>query len=487
MKKTAGFTLVELMVAVVIISIVTALVANQITKKPIENARDAVRKTDINAIAKAYDIKAVDKDIYEVLTAKDFGSGKVPTPPEGGSYQGLLTDPQEYFFICAQLEKSVQKDKDLNCLLNSENPNCYCRKSKNAPTPTSTPIPGPTFSPTPSPSGIGTTTPGPSPTFSPTPSPSGIGTSSPGPSPSLTPTPTPTPSGTPVYSGLCPYQAIPQLKPQTVSLEGVDGTWCYDSEGPNKDGNYSRVTPGYCIDNNHNCADFCENNYPGDNVRDGYCSGSWIGFWFNVHCEFGGYECKSWGDACNEGNNMAYCDPNAAPLSPGTPVPQGVAAKRVFKTSTQYNGNLGGLSGADQKCQTRANAANLGGIWKAWLSDGTSSANQRLNHFNGPYTLLDGTVVVDNWTDLTDGTLDRNINMTENKNIDSNFSTVWTDTDIFGNSKGKNCLNWTISFGWPYYGLVGSGNSTLLYWTNGFTDTAFECSSSFLSLYCFEQ
>jgi hypothetical protein len=190
--------------------------------------------------------------------------------------------------------------------------------------------------------------------------------------------------------------------------------------------------------------------------------------------------------ACNEGNNQAYCDPNAAPLPSPTPLPQTIASKRVFKTSTTYNGNLGGLSGADQKCQDRANAGNLGGTWKAWLSDGSSSASQRLNHFANPYILLDGTVVVDNWTDLTDGTLDRNINMTEFKNIDSNFSTVWTGTDPQGNSTGKHCVNWTISWGWPYFGGVGSGNSTLSYWTQGASDQSY-CSSSYLSLYCFEQ
>lgn len=475
-KTTLGFTLIELLVVVAIIGVVTSVVSLQI--HPLEilgKARDDVRKTDINQIAKAYDTQAVGRDKFEPIVAHNFSSGKIPTPPEGGQYQGLLTEPQEYYFVCAQLEKG----KDLNCLLNSENPNCYCRKSKDASIPTPTPTPSPSFSPTPSPSGIGASSPGPSPALTPTPSPSA--------SPISSSTPTPSTSTPPVYSELCIYQNVSQTKPTTVSLEGIDGSWCYDSEGLGKDGNYYRVTPGYCIDNNHNCADFCENDYPNDTVRDGYCTGSWWGaFWTNVHCEFGGYACSSWGQACNEGQLQAYCDSNAAPLPSPTPLPQSVAAKRVFKTSTTYNGNFGGLDGADQKCQGRANVANLGGVWKAWLSDGTNSASSRLNHFTGPYILLDGTVVVDNWTDLTDNTLDRNINMTEMKKIDSNFSTVWTGTDPLGNSTGKNCVNWTVNFGWPYFGGVGSGNSTLSYWTQGASDTAY-CSSSYLSLYCFEQ
>src|SRR5207248_2675590 len=43
--------------------------------------------------------------------------------------------------------------------------------------------------------------------------------------------------------------------------------------------------------------------------------------------------------------------------------------KRVFVTSVMYDGNLGGLAGADAKCQARATAASLSGTYKAWLSD----------------------------------------------------------------------------------------------------------------------
>ena len=40
----------------------------------------------------------------------------------------------------------------------------------------------------------------------------------------------------------------------------------------------------------------------------------------------------------------------------------------VFKTSTRYVGyDLGGLSGADDKCQQRALAAGLSGTYKAWF------------------------------------------------------------------------------------------------------------------------
>ena len=54
--------------------------------------------------------------------------------------------------------------------------------------------------------------------------------------------------------------------------------------------------------------------------------------------------------------------------------------KRVFVTSVAYNGNLGQLSGADAKCQAHADAASLGGAWKALISGSSTSAKQRIEY-----------------------------------------------------------------------------------------------------------
>ena len=45
------------------------------------------------------------------------------------------------------------------------------------------------------------------------------------------------------------------------------------------------------------------------------------------------------------------------------------ASAYVFVTSQTFTGNLGGIAGADQKCQDLADAAGLPGIYKAWLAD----------------------------------------------------------------------------------------------------------------------
>lgn len=78
-----------------------------------------------------------------------------------------------------------------------------------------------------------------------------------------------------------------------------------------------------------------------------------------------------------------------------------ILAKRVFVTSTSQSGQLGGLSGADALCQTRANAGGLGSTWKAWLS--TSSVNAKDRVVDATYVRLDGVVVASNKADLTDG------------------------------------------------------------------------------------
>lgn len=54
-----------------------------------------------------------------------------------------------------------------------------------------------------------------------------------------------------------------------------------------------------------------------------------------------------------------------------------VCAHRVFVTSGNFTGNLGGVGGADQTCQRTAERAGLAGGWKAIIS-GTTPAKNRI-------------------------------------------------------------------------------------------------------------
>ena len=68
--------------------------------------------------------------------------------------------------------------------------------------------------------------------------------------------------------------------------------------------------------------------------------------------------------------------------------------KTVFVTKASFKGNLGGLAGADEKCQAEADDhASIvpSGTYLAWLSDGTNSPDTRFAKSSDPYVLPDGT------------------------------------------------------------------------------------------------
>jgi hypothetical protein len=71
--------------------------------------------------------------------------------------------------------------------------------------------------------------------------------------------------------------------------------------------------------------------------------------------------------------------PDAGPG--GDASPEVDAAKTptfVFVTRSVYDANMGGLAGADQRCRSSAAAAKLPGAYRAWLSDATTDAKDRV-------------------------------------------------------------------------------------------------------------
>lgn len=74
--------------------------------------------------------------------------------------------------------------------------------------------------------------------------------------------------------------------------------------------------------------------------------------------------------------------------------------KTVFVTSERYTGNLGGLTGADQKCNALAAGASLSGTYKAWLSTPEASPDSRFVKSAVPYVTVNDRVVADDWLDL---------------------------------------------------------------------------------------
>ena len=170
----------------------------------------------------------------------------------------------------------------------------------------------------------------------------------------------------------------------------------------------------------------------------------------------------------------------------------GAVGKRVFVTSTLTSAGLGGTTGADGYCQQRANAANLGGTFRAWLSLSGSPASQRLAHSASGYSLVGGPVVATSWADLTDGTLQHSISQDEYGNaVGSGY--VWTatkadgsyNTDSWGGCGGAMCGGFTIggSCQGGSAGFGGDSGKVDAQWT----DTVCGCCNNQWRLYCFEQ
>ncbi len=166
--------------------------------------------------------------------------------------------------------------------------------------------------------------------------------------------------------------------------------------------------------------------------------------------------------------------------------------KVVFTTSKKFPGNLGGLTGADAKCQAAAVAAGLTGTFKAWLSDATGSPSTRFVQSALPYKLVDGTVIANDWADLTDGTLRAPIKLTElgtpaPTSAGCYSDNVWCNTSANGTNIGPNsCTNWT---GVESGTLWGRFSVTDASWTTGGScgGSGWCGGSGLYPLFCFEQ
>lgn len=161
---------------------------------------------------------------------------------------------------------------------------------------------------------------------------------------------------------------------------------------------------------------------------------------------------------------------------------------RIFITSNTFDGNMSGLTGADQNCKDRAEAAGLTKDYKAILSDGTNSAASRLV-FSGAIYLVHGSnkdKIADSNTALfsADTTnFSYQINRDENGSLIT-AKEVWTGSSVEDGTSGTdNCTNWTSNSG-AVDGEYGTNDSVDGTWIGNTSAKA--CSDS-KHLYCISQ
>lgn len=169
--------------------------------------------------------------------------------------------------------------------------------------------------------------------------------------------------------------------------------------------------------------------------------------------------------------------------------------RRVFLTSTIYPAALGGLAGADTKCQMHAEEAGFAGTYKAWLSDSQDSPATRFLYSASPYVRVDGTLIALDWFDVTDGSLLAPISVDETgyqhsaqDPTESDFA-VWTNTAANGSLETTiptppiSCSDWTSTQADAFVFAGAYLNPTAI-WTRGPVRRA--CAEAH-RLYCFQQ
>jgi hypothetical protein len=168
-------------------------------------------------------------------------------------------------------------------------------------------------------------------------------------------------------------------------------------------------------------------------------------------------------------------------------------ARFVFVTSQTFDGDLGGLDGADMKCQSVADAANLPGSYQAWIGQ-AGETFIRFAHSTVPYILPSGQIVAKDWNDLTRAktALANPINVDERGNIINDHFFVWTNLGANVGEVGPigappaplnpaDCNNWSSDQG-SDFGWVGYSRGTDSTWTQlGIIDCKMRA-----RLYCFE-
>ncbi len=119
-------------------------------------------------------------------------------------------------------------------------------------------------------------------------------------------------------------------------------------------------------------------------------------------------------------------------------------------TEDVYDGNMGGLAGADAKCQSAANQASLPGTWQSILSSISASADSRLDLSGEIYNTKGERVAASEsllWASIPEHEHAIAYNQFGATPTGTGLTTtnVWTGSTYVGGSSSSECSNWSTN------------------------------------------
>jgi hypothetical protein len=158
---------------------------------------------------------------------------------------------------------------------------------------------------------------------------------------------------------------------------------------------------------------------------------------------------------------------------------------RIFVTSTSYNGNLGGLTGADAKCKSVAQNAGLRRDYKAIVSNVSTNIADRLTITGSIYKVVGSNkvLIADSASALWSPPLLSAVDRNENEASVTSGSQVWTGSADDGTKALNFCDNWN-SNSVSQQGDYGIADRTDGQWLDAGSNST--CNNS-KRLYCISQ
>jgi hypothetical protein len=168
-----------------------------------------------------------------------------------------------------------------------------------------------------------------------------------------------------------------------------------------------------------------------------------------------------------------------------------VYPKRIFVTKNTYIANLGlacgsgsvGIQAADCICQQAADSAGLAGTWKAWISDASTDARDRIADV-GPWFFVKSTDTAFKDKSIITTEPGKAVNRDQFGDVVS--GKTWTGTGIGGVGVGCGandfCVDWTSQFN-GNVGMTGNPAQSNFQWTQDGCDN---CDQKH-RIFCIEQ